>query len=164
VDVIFYIKTIYLHRYNLNYFIVDMFPYKSEVREIIKTYLIEKINTINFLKTDIDLHIETEIYTTAFLLMFLRYENQEAIWNKLRMLGNSFYIFKHKNEALKYIYTLPEYSFTRYTYGEDELLLEGKLGFENEDIARDIGHLYAMIMEYFKINMPKFDVKYNNIY
>ena len=120
----------------------------------------EKIQTSEVEKTMEQINSELELFTTAYLLMFIHYDRQEDIWYKLRSLRKPFYIHKHKNEAMKYFHSLPTRSYSRHSYSDNEIFLEGKLGLETEEIVTSANELFETVLHNFRMNMGKYLVNF----
>jgi len=110
--------------------LVDIFPFKNELKAIISHSLheyenIRKLPTYNPQKV--------ENYLLAFQLLFLGYSNKQVIWKSLEKLGKSHYIYSPEIQAMNYLETLPLVLYSYHGYGKHESKIVEMLGFQNFD-------------------------------
>ena len=107
--------------------LVDIFPFKNELKAIIGHALHEfeglrKIPTFNPQKV--------ENYLQSFQLMFYSYSNKNVIWSNLEKMGKRYYIYAPEMQAMHYLETLPSVLNSYHMFSPNEFELVNLLGFQ----------------------------------
>jgi len=127
----------------------DMFPFKFELKEAIISYF-------NSFKLTPQMEITPSNIIFAYYLMFLRFEEKEKIFEKIKKEKMSHYTTHIKPYAQEYLKTLPEYIYGISMYGDEEKLLLGELGIPFANVDPDAVLKYTI--KYIEKKYPSYKV------
>jgi len=138
---------------------LDIFPFKFEILDLIHTYFVEKY------KTKVSLYVKYSINVFPFLLMFLKYNNKQVVWNFLKRNKMDYYIQDFTKEVYETINRLPPVIITRELFDDDDIELNKIL--ENErakvtyhELEKD---LFNYIIENIKSKLTNYKVRKNKL-
>lgn len=131
-----------------------MFPFKFELKDAIIDYHSNKSQE-NFNNNTLSV-AQNELF--AFYLMFLSYENRDAVLDYVDSIGKSFYHVDIPKEYDEYLNNIPKVVYTVSEFEKPELILldlEGVQVNQDNEFTRPVAH----VVEYIKKNHAKHAVK-----
>jgi len=135
--------------------LVDMFPFKFELRDAIIDYH-SNGNPQNFNEGSSSI-VQNELF--AIYLMFLTYENRDAVLDYVNSINKSYYHVDIPKEYDEYLNNLPKVIYTVSEFERPEMILLELEGYQvNQDyqFSKTLNHL----IEYIKKNHSKHAVKF----
>ena len=129
--------------------IVDIFPFKFEIADII----------IDFLKSkryrneeEINLYRSNALNTIhAFMLMFLAYKDKQRVWNYLKTINKEIYIQEFPKEVYESLARLPPVIYCLEMFGKEEIQLLQFLKID-EEILIPYQKIYDYVIEKITTN------------
>lgn len=100
------------------YFLVDMFPFKFEIKQYLDDYLDSKFGKNSEYRKANKIRLPPHLF--AVYLSYLDYDNKEKLFRTLEHLGLKHYMIKPKPEQLEYLKILPASIITKEILTNDE--------------------------------------------
>lgn len=133
-----------------------MFPFKFELKDAIIDY--HSNGSPEYFNNSTITIAQNELF--AFYLMFLNYENRDAVLDYVDSIGKDFYHVNVPKEFDEYLTNLPKVIYTVTEFDKPELIL---LELEGVQVNKDYQFIEPLnhIVNYIKKNHPKHAVRLN---
>jgi len=137
---------------------LDIFPFKFEILDLIHNYFVEKY------KNKVSLFVSYSKNVFLFLLMFLKYNNKQVVWNFLKRNKMDYYIQDFTKEVYETINLLPPVIITQELFDDDDIEFSKLLENERAKVTyRELDKdLFNYIIENIKSKLSNYKVSKSN--
>lgn len=129
------------------YVLVDLFPFKLEIREIIKEFYDKRFKGSEEQRSAVSPTEASHLFT--FYLNLLDYKHRDKVIQKAIELNKKYYNIEPRPEQMEYLSSLPPVIYTREMYDDHEYFLMEKTGTQI-DILKEIKEVHEYLIEALK--------------
>jgi len=127
-----------------HFILVEIYPFKIELSEIIMRYLKHKYNNIEITAN------KTQLFLFAYSLMYNLKADKEKIFTYLKKIGKSDHFSQLNDIQISYLKSISKNLYTLNQYSDDEIKLGDLIGITRTKLSEDNSEIWSAVEKHFR--------------